>query len=144
MLFRSSPLCSMTIVAVPKGKKGGKAPEKKFYWPDNVKVESDVLQANARAADKQSGKIHPTDAWEKALQQAVVNLDVDELRAEQSRREETDAMIADVTGIFKKLHTTKAGLAVRGYQGFPSLLIKKLNDLEDVRDVCRFGSANQR
>ena len=73
----------------------------------------------------------------------VVNLDIDELRAEQSHREE-DAMIADVTGIFKKLHTTKAGLAVWGHQGFPSLLIKKLNDLEDVRDICRFGSANRR
>ena len=130
----------MTIVAVPKGKKGGKAPEKKFYWPDNVKVELHVLQANVGAADEQ---IHPTDAWEKALQQAVVNLDVDELRVEQSWREDTDAMIADVTGIFKKLHTTKAGRAVRGCQGFPSLLVKKLNDLEDVRDVCHFGSANQ-
>ena len=134
----------MTIVVVPKGKKGGKAPEKKFYWPDNVKVESHVLQANVGAADKQSGTIHPTDAREKVLRQVVVNLDVDELRAEQLWREETDAMIADVTGIFKKLHSTKAGLAVRGRQGFPSLLIKKLNDLEDVRDVCRFGSANRR
>ena len=57
----------MTIVAVPKGKKGRKAPEKKFYWPDNVKVESHVIQANVGAADEQSGKIHPTDAWEKAL-----------------------------------------------------------------------------
>ena len=111
----------MTIVAVPKGQKGGKVPEKKFYWPDNVKVESRVVQANVGAADEQSGNVQPADAREKALRQAVVNLDVDELRAEQSRREETDAMIADVTGIFKKLHTTKAGLAVRGRQGFPSL-----------------------
>ena len=132
-----SPLCSMMIVAIPKGKKGEKIPEKKFYWPDNIKVGPPVIQGNVGVADEESG-VHPTDTREKAVGKVVIKLDVDEMRAEQSRRENTNAMIADVTAIFKKLHATPAGVAVRGRQGFPRLLVKKLNDLEDVCAVCLF------
>ena len=115
----------MTIVGYPKVKNGKKAPEKKFYWTDNIQVESQPIQATIRAANMQPGKLDLTDAQGRAAWKVVVKLDVDKLRADQLWRDDTDTMIADVTSIFKKLHVTKAGLAVQGQQGFYCPLVKK-------------------
>lgn len=101
-----SPLCTPNIVTVSKR---DKAAERKFYWPDNIIVAS-------TPEEESTGQ----------------TVDVEELRANVSRKAETDAMIDELTGIFKKLHTTKAGLAIRGQPLFFRGIVEKLESLEDV------------
>jgi hypothetical protein len=64
-----------------------------------------------------------------------VKFNVEVMRLEQLHREETNEMIADITSIFRKLHTTKAGLAVWGQVGFYHPLIKMMDGLEEVCSI---------
>jgi hypothetical protein len=101
-----SPLCTPNIVTVSKG---DKAPEWKFYWPDNIIVPSTMEE----------------DSMD-------LTVDVEEMRANISHKAESEAMIAEITGIFKKLHNTKAGVAIRGQPLFFRGIVEKLNSSEEV------------
>ena len=97
-----SPLCNPSIVM------GGTA-ERKFYWPDKITV-----------AEKSCAEpIAP-----------VVN--IQQLRAEQARKQETKQLIAEISGPFKRLHPSKAGLAIHGRKGFHRQVVSLLEKLEEV------------
>jgi hypothetical protein len=127
-----SPLCSTSTLNLTKPKQGDKSPEKKFYWPDNIKVEPQQATATQPADKGGKATVDPTGAPGKVPGKAADTIDVDELTAQQSRMEETNAMVAEITAIFRKLHSTKAGLAIRGQQGFHRSVLEKLNELEEV------------
>jgi hypothetical protein len=78
-----SALCSTTIITGPKSKKGDKAPERKFYWLDNIKAEQYVIQGKVREqSDLAEGNIDPKGKGT-VPGKATVKVDIDELRAEQ-------------------------------------------------------------
>lgn len=127
-----SPLCNMATLTLTKPRQGDKAPEKKFYWPDNIKVEPKQAQAPQPAGDGEQATVDPKAAPGTVPMKVGDPIDVDNLRSQQLRKEETEAMVAEITSIFKKLHSTKAGLAIRGQQGFRESIVEKLDDLEEV------------
>jgi hypothetical protein len=107
-----SPLCNPTIVVGSNANSGDITAERKFYWPDKIAVPA-PSQVAASAS----------------------SLNVDKLKADEARQHDTTALIADIAGVFKKLHSTKAGLAIRGRPGFFRPIVEKLNELEQVRSL---------
>jgi hypothetical protein len=123
-----SPLCTMTIVTVPKGTTADKTPAKMFYWPDNIQIEP----APETPAIVETVTSDPKVSKAKPVTKQPAKFNVEVMRSEQLRREETNQMVADVTGIFRKLHATSAGLAVRGQKGFYRPLLTMMDGLEEV------------
>jgi hypothetical protein len=70
----------------------------------------------------------------KAVEKPVptFKVDVQEMKSETLWKDKTDEMLADITAIFKKLHSTKAGFAIRGRPGFYGPIVDKLDALEEV------------
>jgi hypothetical protein len=133
-----SPLCKISIATVLEGVTADSEPEKTFYWPDNIKVEPKLSPATIPSVTHESGAVDSTEGAVTKVAMPKPTFNVEEMRAEQSRREETEEMKADVTAIFKKLHGTKAGLAIRGRKGFHAPIVKILDTLEEVSDITLF------
>jgi hypothetical protein len=133
-----SPLCKISISTALKGNSPNAGPEKTFYWPDNIKVEPIIPDANIPSATDESAPAESRTGTLKKLSTPQPTFNVEEMRAEQSRREETEEMKADITAIFKKLHGSKAGLAIRGRKGFYGPIVKMLDKLEVVCDITHF------
>lgn len=124
-----SPHCKPTITSSLTRPDGGS--KTTFSWPDHIKVDVEVSKPTGAAATSSEARKGP---------QAIIavddhdhsHVDVQEVKSEQIRHEETNAMLADVTAIFKRLHATKAGLAVRGQEGFYKPILDKMEELEAV------------
>ena len=130
-----SPLCSTSMLNLSKHKPANKAPEKKFYWPDNIKVEPKQAPAWQPATNVGQATVDPKGAPGKVLMKVGDPIDVNKLTAQQLHMEETNTMVAEITAIFKKLHSTKVGLAICGQPGFHQSIVEKLDKLEKVYNL---------
>jgi hypothetical protein len=123
-----SPLCTMTIVMVPKGTTTDNAPVKMFYWLDNIQIE--LAPETPVIIEMATGD--PKVSQAKAVTKPPAKFNVEVMRSQWLHREETNKMVANITGIFRKLHATKAGLAVCSQKGFYCPLLKMMDGLEEV------------
>lgn len=124
-----SPLCNTTIVSSRSKGDSGKTPSHfKFYWLDKIKVKPEPVQGR-EASQSRTGQKGPQ---EQAVKDVEAPFYIQEVKSEQLHQEETQAMVVDIMSIFKKLHSTKAGLAIWGQEGFFWLIVKKLDDLKVV------------
>ena len=124
-----SPQCTPTIVSSRSPTDSvNTLPQSKFYWPDNIKVEHapEPEKESSHSTTSRKGQNAPAAS---CVQKAV---DVQEVKSEQLRQEESQGMVADITAIFKRLHSAQAGLAVPGQEGFFRPIVDKLDDLEAV------------
>ena len=106
-----SPLCTPTLVTLSKSWKGDNTSDRTFYWPDGIKCEH--ISENDPQDDP---------------------FDIERTRAHQARKNDSEAMVVEITSLFKKLHASTAGLAIRHREGVHRNILKKLNDLEEVRN----------
>lgn len=125
-----SPLCTPNIVpSRSKPASGETQPQSNFYWPDKVKVQPEPVQSK-EASKRRTGRNVEEGKEKQGHTPAAFH--IEEVKSEQLRQEETQAMVSDITAIFKRLHSTKAGLAVRGKAGFFRPIVEKLDALEVV------------
>lgn len=94
-----SPLCSTSTLNLSKHKPGNKAPEKKFYWPDNIKVGPKQAPARQPATNVGQATVDLKGAPGKVSMKLGDPIDVDELTAQQLCMEETNVMVAEITAI---------------------------------------------
>jgi hypothetical protein len=140
-----SPFCTSSIVpARSRSQSSESSSVTQFHWPDNITIvipepqpeqakETTMTTTTTTSAAGAQTRTKPARTGERPDNIVQVDHeDAEGVRSNQLRQEETIALTAEVTAVFKRLHSLKSALAVRGQPGYWGPIVDKLDDLEFV------------